>query len=155
MRLAATLTVTTLLGALAFGIGKLAMHFDSSAATDVGEYLIGSPILAVVLTLVAVAYVPSMLLLLARDDNNPFDAINPVKCMKAIARMGHEYWLTNAFVLSVTIVCFVVNWLIGGIPVAGPALTMALLWLSVMLGGLLVGRLLNRMRHALGDSLGS
>lgn len=134
-------------GALFYGISWLGVAIERPADPSVIAYITHSPVLIVAIATVAISYLPAVIVQLAGAPREIVAVANPVRMVRFIALLGGEYFASAACLF---LLAFALGWLgfvTSQIPLAGRILVAAAGAYALLMGGFVLGRLVNRTMH--------
>lgn len=131
-----------------YGIGRLSMMLSGETGSAF-RYVAESPVLNVTLTLLALAYLPAVFVRITHSVGIIVDLLNPWTVIRAMIRMEQEYVISALLVLVLALVLIGLDYVIGGVPVAGKAVLAAVSAYVIPAAGFILGRLAGRMQHVL------
>jgi hypothetical protein len=146
--LIAGVAVTTECVLVLYGAGRLSMLLGGSGGTAF-ESVAESPILSVILAVVALAYLPAVFARITHSVGIVVDLLNPWTIGRSINGMGQEYAVSALFVTTIAAVTGGLWFAIGGIPVLGKALLAMVVAYAIPMVAFALGRLAGRMQHVL------
>jgi len=131
-----------------YGLGRLGM-LTSGESGSVILFVSGSPVLSVALTVLALVYLPAVLVKIIHSVGIIVHLLNPISVVRSMIRMEQEYAISALIVLLIGGMIGGLNFFVGGVPVLGKAVLALLAAVAIPVVGLVLGRLAGRMRHVL------
>jgi len=128
-------------------LGRLAMLVERESAAGTWEYLSGSPIFLVGMTLAAVAYLPASILSISYDGHSRWKSVNPVAVLRSAVRMGGEYLGAVLMILVFAFMVGAMDLIVGGVPVLGKILVAIAIAVVIPMAGFVLGCLQARQSH--------
>lgn len=133
--------------ALFWGMARLGMLAEGKTDIGVLAYMAGSPILVVLMTLCALAYLPAVLVLIDPTPRGVLRVLNPARVVRAALAMRSEYAMTLVLFFAMAVGSGIVSALTGGIPVVGRLVWAAATVVIMLAGAFVLGRLRARVAH--------
>jgi hypothetical protein len=131
------------------GGAKLAMLAQGQGAASMGTFMAKSPVFLVIASITGLLYFPAAMVTIGGFTGPVGKTLDPRRLVRTVARMEHEYVYSVVLVTALVAGVLGARLLFGGIPVAGAAVTGAVLAYATPMAGFILGRLLGRMAHVI------